>query len=271
MSNGAEASGTGSSPTKESGAPDLLDQARRLHKQGDFESAAALYREVVAADPGRAHAWYLLGVCCQSLGHHEEAEASLRQATERQPGHPETHNQLGVVLALQDRLEEALVCFRRALALKPDDPAIGNNLGRALLRQEKDADPKQGLEGVVSVDLSPGELIDKITILEIKNERIGDPAKLRNVRTELAGLRDARARAVNSSPELASLEAALRAVNESLWEIEERIRAHEKNHDFGAAFVALARSVYRENDRRAALKRKLNDLLGARVVEEKSY
>jgi hypothetical protein len=123
----------------------------------------------------------------------------------------------------------------------------------------------------VRIEVSPGELIDKITILEIKTERIADEGKLANVRAELATLVAARDGALEASSELASLAAELKAVNEALWEIEDHIRDCERAEDFGPRFVELARSVYRTNDRRAALKRRINDLLGSRLIEEKSY
>jgi tetratricopeptide (TPR) repeat protein/ADP-heptose:LPS heptosyltransferase len=123
----------------------------------------------------------------------------------------------------------------------------------------------------VTVAIAPGELIDKITILEIKAGRIGDPDKLRNVRAELAELCEARECSIFGRDELASLTADLRAVNESLWNIEDEIRNCERDGDFGPKFVELARSVYKENDQRAAIKRKMNELLGSRIVEEKSY
>ena len=122
----------------------------------------------------------------------------------------------------------------------------------------------------VTVEVSPGELLDKITILEIKSQRISDAAKLRNVAVELRALEAAR-RALPESPALAALAAELKAVNEALWRIEDDIRRCDRDGDFGPRFVELARSVYRTNDRRAALKRRVNELLGARIVEEKSY
>jgi hypothetical protein len=116
-----------------------------------------------------------------------------------------------------------------------------------------------------------GELIDKITILEIKAERIADPAKLRNVAHELtllARLRDERGFA---GPDLEALTGKLRGVNLELWEIEDEIRLCEEGGDFGERFIALARAVYKTNDRRAALKRDINTLCGSSIVEEKSY
>lgn len=123
----------------------------------------------------------------------------------------------------------------------------------------------------LSVEIAAGELIDKITILEIKSERIADPAKLDNVRAELATLAAPRDAAIVSSPELTALCIRLRHINEQLWDIEDDIRACERNEDFGARFIALARAVYQSNDQRAALKRQINELLGSRLVEEKSY
>ncbi len=123
----------------------------------------------------------------------------------------------------------------------------------------------------VLIETSPGDLIDKITILEIKSERIGDPDKLRNVRVELEALAAVRDREILPSEKLASLTAELRAVNEAIWDVEEELRRCEQAGDFGPGFVELARSVYKNNDRRAALKRAINDLLGSSIIEEKSY
>ena len=123
----------------------------------------------------------------------------------------------------------------------------------------------------ILVEVAPGELIDKITILEIKSERMEDPDKVKNVRIELQVLADARDAAVPPSEELVRLTAELKSVNEALWEIEDRIRDCERAKDFGPQFIELARSVYRSNDRRAAAKREINDLLGSKIIEEKSY
>ena len=97
----------------------------------------------------------------------------------------------------------------------------------------------------ILTEIAPGELIDKITILQIKNERIKDPGKLHNVRVELAALESTRDKAMPASPELARLTADLKSVNEALWEIEDEIRVCEANKDFDARFIELARSVYR--------------------------
>lgn len=123
----------------------------------------------------------------------------------------------------------------------------------------------------ITVEVSPGELIDKITILEIKNARLTDAAKLANVRLELTVLQSACAQALPSSEQLTALTAELRAVNETLWQIEDDIRFCERDADFGPRFIELARSVYRQNDRRAAFKRQINELLGSKLVEEKAY
>jgi Tfp pilus assembly protein PilF len=123
----------------------------------------------------------------------------------------------------------------------------------------------------IQVEVAPGELIDKITILEIKSERITDREKLKNVRLELATLVACRDQVIESSPELATLTLDLKQVNESLWQIEDEIRECERQKDFGDRFIELARSVYKSNDRRSLLKRQINELLGSRLVEEKSY
>lgn len=132
----------------------------------------------------------------------------------------------------------------------------------------------KGIEQVltaITVEVAPGELIDKITILEIKLERITDDAKLKNVRIEWETLTEARDRVVTPSAELDGFTADLKSINEELWVIEDDIRDCERSKDFGETFVKLARSVYFTNDRRADVKRKINELLGSRIVEEKSY
>jgi Family of unknown function (DUF6165) len=123
----------------------------------------------------------------------------------------------------------------------------------------------------IKVEIAPGELIDKITILEIKLERITDAAKLANVRIEYDILIDVLKREVKDSPELATLTGELKAINGRLWTIEDDIRDLERALDFGPGFVALARSVYRTNDERAVTKRKVNALLKSVIIEEKSY
>ena len=119
--------------------------------------------------------------------------------------------------------------------------------------------------------VSWGELIDKVTILEIKSERMSDPAKLANVARELATLNPLRDQALQLHRALATLVADLKAVNATLWQVEDEIRDCERNQDFGPRFIELARAVYHENDRRASLKRQINLLLNSGLVEEKSY
>jgi hypothetical protein len=123
---------------------------------------------------------------------------------------------------------------------------------------------------IITIPVSAGELIDKITILEVKLERIAEERRA-NVRTELELLRAVQAEALTRSDTLDALTDELRAINAGLWDVEDGKRACERAQDFGPAFVALARRVYRENDRRAAVKRAINDLLGSTIVEEKSY
>lgn len=123
----------------------------------------------------------------------------------------------------------------------------------------------------ISIEIAPGELIDKITILEIKLERIKDADKLANVRLEWETLVKGRDAAIEETPELDRLSAELKAANEALWDIEDDIRDCERDKNFGDVFVELARSVYITNDKRAALKRQINELLGSSLIEEKSY
>ena len=116
-----------------------------------------------------------------------------------------------------------------------------------------------------------GELIDKITILEIKAERIRDPHKAQNVRAELDLLRGIRDGAGLDTHEMSALADELRSINVALWEIEDAIRACEAESDFGPRFIELARGVYQSNDRRSAVKKRINLAFGSVIVEEKSY
>ena len=124
---------------------------------------------------------------------------------------------------------------------------------------------------MIRTPCSIGELIDKITILRIKAERIADPAKLDNVRRELALLEALQREEGLAGAALEALADDLAAVNARLWDVEEALRICERDGDFGPRFVALARSVYATNDQRAALKRAVNSLFGSALVEEKSY
>lgn len=123
----------------------------------------------------------------------------------------------------------------------------------------------------IKIDAAPGELIDKITILEIKADRIDYAMKRENVTYELATLTNALNLAAETSEQISDLSTRLKAVNERLWETEVSIRACENRQDFGPVFIDLARSVYRLNDVRADIKRSINMLLGSRIIEEKSY
>ncbi len=120
-------------------------------------------------------------------------------------------------------------------------------------------------------EISAGELIDKITILEIKLDEICDDVKRANIARELAGLTPALDRSFGGDEVVADLRRELKAVNAELWRIEDDIRAQERRQDFGPVFVSLARSVYRANDRRAELKRQINIFTRSALVEEKSY
>lgn len=123
----------------------------------------------------------------------------------------------------------------------------------------------------ILVPTSPGELIDKLTILQLKSEKITDADKLAHVRHEQQALRDIAQRVLPQSDELTALWDRLYQINGDLWVIEDDIRKCEARGDFGNGFVALARSVYITNDDRAAVKKEINILLGSAIVEEKSY
>jgi hypothetical protein len=121
------------------------------------------------------------------------------------------------------------------------------------------------------VTIAPGELIDKITILQIKRERIVDAEKNVLIQQELEHLEHVRDQSIPESNELTELTERLREVNCILWDIEDNIRRHERTGEFGQDFVQLARSVYRTNDRRAHLKRLVNELLHSDIQEVKHY
>jgi len=122
----------------------------------------------------------------------------------------------------------------------------------------------------ILVPISAGELMDKITILEIKSERIKNPTQLENVRRELGALRAIELSTADRAA-LDRLCAELKQINESLWDVEDAIRECEARGDFGDSFIELARAVYRLNDQRARLKQAINRATGSRFIEEKSY
>ena len=123
----------------------------------------------------------------------------------------------------------------------------------------------------ILIPASAGELIDKITILEIKLKNIVDPVKNRNVSIELEALSKCFEENIIQSNEIEELKTNLKQVNSALWNIEDDIRQCEQAGEFGEKFVELARSVYRQNDKRAALKKEINIMLGSSIIEEKSY
>ena len=124
---------------------------------------------------------------------------------------------------------------------------------------------------LLHVPLSIGEVLDKVTILEIKSERIDDAAKLKNINNELAQLRALLTDAVFDEASIKSLVDELKQINETLWDIEDNIRDQEMAGTFGDRFIELARAVYVTNDERAMIKKKLNEATGSTLVEEKSY
>jgi transcriptional regulator of nitric oxide reductase len=123
----------------------------------------------------------------------------------------------------------------------------------------------------IHVPVSPGEVLDKITILEIKSERMEDPEKVANVRVELKLLQDTWAANITNDAVIDDLHAQLKEINEALWEIEDDIRDKERVKEFDERFIELARAVYFTNDKRSEVKKKLNLHLGSQIVEEKSY
>jgi hypothetical protein len=123
----------------------------------------------------------------------------------------------------------------------------------------------------IKVPVSPGELLDKITILRIKAQRMRDAEKLKNVQLELAALEHTWGSSNYAKLDIAADIEALQRVNERLWVIEDDIRDKERAQAFDARFIELARAVYFENDERAAIKRRINVRLGSSIVEEKSY
>ncbi|MGR3439024.1 DUF6165 family protein [Alterinioella nitratireducens] len=129
---------------------------------------------------------------------------------------------------------------------------------------------------IIYAPISAGELYDKITILQVKSERLNDPEKLTNVRRELnelnaVALDNVEGKGGLNRVELSRLTNALREINSELWNIEDSKRAAEDRQEFDAAFIRLARDVYLKNDRRAAIKKALNALVGSTIIEEKSH
>tara|TARA_B100001989_G_C24530313_1_gene461249 strand:+ start:728 stop:1123 length:396 start_codon:yes stop_codon:yes gene_type:complete len=129
---------------------------------------------------------------------------------------------------------------------------------------------KKNLDKILA-EISAGELIDKITILEIKKDKISDKGKLSQVERELISLKETLKKSITDQDLILNLKKDLKDINSKLWEIEDGKRNAEKNNDFGEKFVELARNVYKFNDERAKIKLKINNLLGSRIKEVKSY
>ncbi|HEY7308161.1 MAG TPA: DUF6165 family protein [Gemmataceae bacterium] len=226
-----------------------IDLADRLDEGGGFLDTAAVMKNldlVVTSDTAIAHLAGALGVpvwVALALG----ADWRFLLRREDSPWYPTMR------LFRQTRLGDWDGVFQRIAAVLRAPPGRSPRPPR------------------LHVEIAPGELIDKITILEIKCQRIRDAAKLVNIRAELAVLVSVQDRCVQPSAELTALIEELRIVNETLWNVEDELRLCECGQDFGPRFIELARSVYRHNDRRAALKRQINELLGSRILEEKSY
>ena len=123
----------------------------------------------------------------------------------------------------------------------------------------------------IQVEVSLGEFLDKLTILQIKADRITDPQKLKNVNNELNALLKTWRQSPFSKSAIDKELEELRSINEKLWDIEDDIREKEAKNNFGDEFIELARSVYVTNDQRAEIKKRINQKLGSGIIEEKSY
>ncbi|MBL97782.1 MAG: hypothetical protein CMF52_08200 [Legionellales bacterium] len=126
------------------------------------------------------------------------------------------------------------------------------------------------MANAIKIDIGIGELVDKITILEIKRARIKSPEKLKNIEHELSLLNNVKAQLIQTT-ESDLLEEALKQINERLWDIEDSIRRCESKKQFDETFIELARAVYFTNDKRSDIKRQINQLQGSQIIEEKSY
>ena len=124
---------------------------------------------------------------------------------------------------------------------------------------------------LIHVPIAPGELVDKITILEIKSERLTDAAKLENIRRELALLLEQQRLHIRADDAMVNFQRSLKEVNGRIWDLEDVIRECERQQNFGDTFIKTSRLIYRTNDERAEVKRAINLTLGSKIVEEKSY
>jgi tetratricopeptide (TPR) repeat protein len=226
-----------------------LDIAFAHHQQGRLAEAEAIYRQILEQEPQDVDALHLLGLVHYQRGQYAAAIACVEQALaiKETPWYPTPR------LFRQSAANEWSDVFKR----------MADELSALVDRKSRGP----GLR----IEVAAGELFDKITILQIKAERISSSGQLENINRELTSLLDTRQRLGRESTALESLVAELKKVNEALWDIEDKIRDCERQKDFGQTFVELARSVYHQNDRRSALKRQINDLLGSRIIEEKSY
>jgi tetratricopeptide (TPR) repeat protein len=228
----------------------VIDLADRLdEKTGGFMDTAAVMKNldlIITSDTAIPHLAGALGVpvwVCLALG----ADWRYLLGREDSPWYPTMRLFRQTRLGDWDGVFERIASELRSSGIRPPRPRP------------------------LRVEISSGELIDKITILEIKSQRIHDVAKLNNVHTELEVLMEVYDRDLRPSKQLTALSDELRRVNEMLWTVEDELRQCERDQDFGPRFVELARSVYRHNDRRSVLKRQINELLGSRILEEKSY
>lgn len=234
---------------------------------GAFMDTAALMMNldlIVTSDSAVAHLAGGLGVPTFVALHHA-AEWRWFQGREDSPWYPSMR------LFRQKTMGDWGDVFRRLTEAVAQ--AVDSQLAGALEIATHDQvdEPADDLAGACWVAISPGELFDKISILQIKSERMTNAAQIENVKTEIRLLEGQRAELLAHHEPLVELAEQLKSVNEILWQLEDDLRACERDHDFGARFIELARSVYKQNDARAQLKRTINTALGSPLVEEKSY
>lgn len=237
-----------------------LQQCAQMHVQcSQWSEAERVYRQILQAEPDSAETWFRLGDVCQEGGKRDEAVACYQQSLSLDAGDARRIARLGALLLEQGGMAAVMAGLGDWAPLFVH---MAHEVARRL--------PAHSVHVPLLAQTAPGELLDKISILEIKNERLADERKRKNVQVELESLSQVRGQ-LPASSELDRLTRELKAVNESLWQIEDEIRECERAQDFGPQFIELARSVYHQNDKRSAIKRQINEALGSIIMEEKSY
>jgi hypothetical protein len=168
---------------------------------------------------------------------------------------------------IEAELDELRACYD-STAVRIARLEAGGNAGAPVPAENQ---PQADQSMKLTIEIAPGELIDRLSILEIKLERIQDAAKLNNVRHEYEITMVERRKLGNLNPELEQLAAALKEANERIWDVEDNLRDLDRASTFDDKFIAFARSAYQTNDRRAEIKRRINELLKSEILEEKSH